>query len=126
MADAVDQGAEEVSSRLVIVESPFGTRPDGSRAGSAEISGNIEYARAAMRDCFSRGEAPYASHLLYPQIFDDAKPEERAAGMNAGWEWMRRADLVAVYTDRGITGGMLGGIERAQRLRIPIEHRSIE
>jgi hypothetical protein len=111
--------------KLVIIESPFGKRVDGQPASPAEMERNVSYARAAMRDCFKRGEAPYASHLLYPQIFDDAKPEERRAGMLAGWEWMRHADLVAVYVDNGRTPGMLDGMERAASLRIPVEERRL-
>ncbi len=111
---------------LVIIESPFGRRPDGTVASPEEMKRNVQYARAAMRDCFKRGEAPYASHLLYPQIYDDAKPEERKAGMEAGWAWMRRTDLVVVYVDNGITPGMKAGIERAQRLNLPVEERRLE
>src|SRR5690606_21487830 len=40
--------------RRVIVESPY--------AGDVET--HVAYARAALRDCLSRGEAPIASHLL--------------------------------------------------------------
>ena len=53
---------------LVVLESPF--------AGNVEM--NIHYARACMADCLARGEAPFASHLLYtqPGILDDDIPEE--------------------------------------------------
>jgi len=111
--------------RLVIIESPFGKRIDGSTVTFHEMQGNIEYARDALRDCFKRGEAAYASHLLYPQVFSDAKPEERKAGMLAGWEWMRMAQLVAVYVDRGKTPGMLAGITRAHSLGIAVEERRL-
>ena len=40
--------------RRVIVESPY----------AGDIETNVAYARAALRDCLSRGEAPIASHLL--------------------------------------------------------------
>lgn len=55
--------------RLVIVESPF----------AGDVEENIKYARAAVRDCLMRGEAPIASHLLYTQegILNDDIPEER-------------------------------------------------
>lgn len=47
----------------VVVESPF----------AGDIQKNIEYARKCMADCLKRGEAPFASHLLYTQdgILDD-------------------------------------------------------
>ena len=52
-----------VMPRKVILESPY--------AGDVET--NLRNARAAMRDCLLRGEAPYASHLLYtqPGVLDD-------------------------------------------------------
>lgn len=45
------------SMKLVIVESPY----------AGDVKTNVAYARAAIRDCLMRGEAPYASHLLYTQ-----------------------------------------------------------
>lgn len=40
---------------FVIVESPY----------AGDVERNTAYARAAVRDCLMRGEAPFASHLLY-------------------------------------------------------------
>jgi hypothetical protein len=90
----------------VIIESPF----------AGNIPKNLDYARACMADCFERGEIPFASHLLYTQknILKDHIPEERALGINAGLEWGKHADKTVVYTDLGITPGMLQGISAAQ------------
>jgi hypothetical protein len=103
--------------RCVLVESPY--------AGDVET--NVTYARACMQDCLRRGEAPLASHLLYTQVgvLDDAIPEERERGILAGLAWGRRADLTAVYTDRGITVGMQQGIAAAEALGRPIEYRTL-
>ena len=108
----------------VILEAPFGKRVDGTTASPEEIERNVEYARRAMRDCFRRGEAPYASHLLYPQIYDDAKPEERLAGMEAGFAWGEEAQVAVVYADYGITPGMSEGIARHRKC-MPVEQRMI-
>ncbi len=107
--------------RLVIVESPF----KGKNKADEKL--NIEYARAAMRDCLLRGEAPYASHLLYTQagILDDGKPEERELGIEAGLEWGRAASLTVVYTDRGISDGMKLGISRARKQGRGVEERTL-
>jgi len=43
--------------RRVLLESPYKGK-DWS-----ETEENIRYARACMRDCFLRGENPFASHL---------------------------------------------------------------
>lgn len=109
--------------KRVIIESPFGTNPDGSRCTPAEMEENLAYARRAMCDSLDRGEAPYASHLLYPQVYDDATPDERRAGMEAGFAWGAVADLIAVYADFGITLGMADGIERHKANGVPIEYR---
>ena len=104
------------TNRRVILESPF--------AGSVEA--NVEYARLCLADSLARGEAPIASHLLYPQIVDDDIPAERRAGIDAGHAWLRGADAVVVYTNRGISPGMAQGIERAHRAGVPVEYRSID
>jgi hypothetical protein len=80
-----------------------------------------------MADCLARGEAPYASHLLYrqPGVLDDTKPDERALGMAAGFAWGERADAAVVYTDLGTSGGMVSGIERAQAAGRPVEVRTL-
>lgn len=103
--------------KLVIVESPY--------AGC--VGQNIGYARAAIRDCLLRGEAPIASHLLYtqPGVLNDDAPEERQHGIDAGLAWGRVAEATVVYTDRGISRGMQYGIERAEKEGRPVEYRSL-
>lgn len=66
-----------MQGEIVIIESPFkGSTP-------AEEAENIAYAKEAMRDSLYRGEAPFASHLLYPQMLDDADERERRMGIEA-------------------------------------------
>ena len=103
--------------RLVVVESPY----------AGDVSRNVAYARAALADCLSRGEAPFASHLLFtqPGVLDDTVPEERALGIAAGFAWAEHADAVVVYEDLGISRGMLAGIERAEKRGQPVERRSL-
>lgn len=112
--------------KRVIIESPYGSLPDGRRAPPAERQANVAYLWKCVRDSLERGEAPFASHGFYPlAMLDDSKPEERRKGMEAGFAWGRSADLVAVYLDRGTTPGMLEGIDRAGALGIPIEFRKL-
>ena len=101
----------------VIVESPF--------AGGFA---NVRYSRDCLRDCLSRGESPFASHLLYTQkgVLDDSIPGERRKGIDAAASWLEVADHVAVYMDLGITTGMVYGIVRAARLAKPIHLRWIK
>jgi hypothetical protein len=100
----------------VVIESPLGSRPDGSRISpaSAEFASNVHYARQCVADSLRRGEAPFASHVLYPLVLDDATPEERKQGMSAGFEWLDVAELQAVYVDRGVTPGMRDGMDRGR------------
>jgi len=105
--------------RRVILESPFGSPdPDIVRRNQA-------YARAALYDSLRRGEAPIASHLLYPQVLDDNNPDERQWGIDAGLEWRSVAEATVVYTDYGISKGMAYGIQKAQQTGIPIEYRKL-
>lgn len=103
--------------RFVIVESPF----------AGDVARNVKYAQAAVRDCLLRGEAPFASHLLYTQlgVLRDDVPEERLKGINAGLELAKRADLTVVYTDLGISRGMWAGIAAADAACRPIEVRRL-
>jgi hypothetical protein len=113
--------AEASPYRLVILESPFA-------APTAEgVEENISYARECLRDSLLRGEAPLASHLLYtqPGVLDDRVPEERERGIAAGLAWIDHADATVVYVDRGVSGGMKRGIERAQQAGRPVVERRI-
>ena len=130
--------------RRVIIDSPFaggwceacdwkgrsisGVTCPVCRGYSSLETRNIAYARAAMRDCLLRGEAPYASHLLYTQanVLDDNVPKEREHGIQAGFAWRSAADATIVYTDLGISKGMRYGIEHAEKLGTPIEYRTLE
>jgi len=106
-----------VSEVLVILESPF----------AGDIEKNLEYARKCMRDCFMRGEFPFASHLLYTQdgILDDSLPKERKLGIRAGLCWGEFASKTVIYTDLGITDGMKQGIERAEKDGREVEMRKL-
>lgn len=108
-----------------IIESPLGSRPDGTRASPEEFKRNQEYALRCMRHSLSLGEAPFASHVLYPLVLEDATPDERRQGMWAGFAWGERAEQVAVYLDYEITPGMLEGIDRAKRAGQAIRYRRI-
>jgi hypothetical protein len=103
--------------KLVIIESPY----------AGDVEANVEYARRCVRDSLSRGEAPIASHLLYtqPGILDDDQPTERQWGIAAGLAWRSVAQASVVYTDRGISSGMMQGIHAANQAGVPVVYRSI-
>lgn len=108
-----------------IIESPFGRRVDGTPCTPAEMERNTRYVRRALADSLRRGEAPFASHALYPLVLDDATPEERRAGMESGFAWGEKADQIVVYADHGVTDGMAEGIERHEQNGLEIFYRNI-
>jgi hypothetical protein len=105
----------------VVLESRF------SAQTIEDIVRNKKFTLACMRDCFLKGEAPYASHVIYAQthILDDFISEERALGMHAGFLWGDLALKTVVYTDLGISLGMEMGIERAKKQGREIEYRKL-
>jgi len=103
--------------KKVIIESPY----------AGDVEKNIAYARKCVNHSLSKGEAPFAGHLLYPQdgVLDDNKKFERILGIEAALVWGKGAELTAVYEDYGISDGMKLGIERAKKENRPIEYRRI-
>ena len=61
----------------------------------------------------------------YTQVLDDHDPNERAMGIEMALEYLDGSDLLAVYTDRGISKGMQAEIDFATERRTLIEYRSI-
>lgn len=87
---------------------------------------NIKYAKLCMKDCLSRGEAPFVSHLLYTQVLDDSIQEERNQGIEAGLSWGLHAEKTVVYCNYGVTEGMKKGIKKAKEQHRPIEYRNMD
>lgn len=101
--------------RLVIIESPY----------AGDIPRNTLYAKAAVRDSIFRGEAPFASHLIYPGALNEAIAEERSLGIKCGLEWWRCVSAVCFYIDLGWSPGMQTAYKLARTERIKIEERSL-
>lgn len=93
---------------------------------AGDFEANIAYARKAMRHSLSLGEAPFASHLLYPQCLDDRDPKSRELGIECEHAWITGARAVVVYVDRGITPSMQRAIDVADSLALPIVYRNIQ
>jgi len=108
--------------RRVILESPY-------RGGLFRRWLNVRFARACIRDCLMRGEAPIASHLLYTQrgILRDDIEDERKLGIDAGHAWIASADAMVVYMPGGtvVSPGMNLAIQKARAIGIPIEFRRL-
>lgn len=83
--------------KVVLIESPY----------AGDVGRNTEYAKMAMLDSISRGEAPIATHLLHTQVLDDNDQGMRQIGMDCGAAIARMVDGLAVYVDYGISRGMV-------------------
>lgn len=100
---------------LTIIESPY----------SGDVALNLLYARLCLLDSLSHGETPFASHLLYPQVLDDTIPDQRLAGMLAGFRYYSIASHCVLYTDLGISAGMRQGRRRAVKEGIWVAKRNL-
>ncbi len=60
--------------RPIVIESPY----------AGDVERNVAYARRCLLDSLRRGEAPFASHLLYTQVLNDTIPADRERGISAG------------------------------------------
>lgn len=101
--------------RKVIIESPY----------AGDTYGNTQYLKRCLRDSIDRGEAPIASHLIYPFVLREDLKDQRNLGIQLGFEWWSAADRICFYIDKGYSSGMLAAQERATRLGIPWEEREL-
>lgn len=106
--------------KRVCIESPY--------RGTAyySVEQHRLYLQFCLLDCLSKGEAPFASHALYPAVLDDDDPVERGTGIKAGYVWGELADVVAVYSDLGVSPGMKESVAHWKAIGKPIEWRAID
>jgi len=104
-----------MKARIIYIASPY----------AGDIERNIAFARDACRYCAEQGNTPLAVHLLYPQIYDDADPAERARCLRMGLHLLERCDELWCCGDT-ISPGMRGELLCAKELGIPIRYVSAE
>lgn len=104
----------------VILQAPYAT-PDPIR-----LEKHMRYARAAMLDSIERGESPFVAHLLFTQVLGDMAVGQREQAFDLSFAWYASAELVAVYTDLGISPGMERGISHAESLGLKVEKRQLK
>lgn len=97
----------------------------------SRYAGDVERnVAAAIRCCqfaINQGCMPIASHLLYPQMLDDGKLEERELGTVFGLALLALCDQVWIFTDgRGLSPGMAAEEHEAKRLGKLIRYYDLE
>jgi len=85
----------------------------------AEQTRNRERIKTLVKEAFLMGVAPFASHLFYTEVLDDALPGERTLGMLAGDAWLAAADEIWI-DDGKLSEGMRQDIKNALALKKPI------
>jgi hypothetical protein len=100
----------------VIIESPY----------SGDLETHKEYLCRCMIDSLQRGEAPFASHMLYTQVLDDGIFAERRLGIQCGYAWSNIADRIIFYLDYGWSGGMVKALNNCKNYKdCVLEFRNI-
>lgn len=99
----------------VILESPF--RGDSKT--------NTEYVKLAIKDSVERGESPIAFHLLYSDVYDINNPQHNIIVKKLKEAWEAISKKTVVYTDEGVSDGMLDGIASSAARGKEIEFRKI-
>ena len=87
---------------------------------AGDTAHNIRKAKEYCRFAVDEGYMPIAPHLLYPQILDDANPEERTLGMKMGLALLDLCDEIWVFGEP--SPGMAVEVAFARERRIPIKY----
>lgn len=95
---------------IVIIESPYAAR-DGVSVAEHKL-----YLQRCLRDSWTRGELPFASHGFFPLFLSEDDDRERQAGIEAGYRFWHHAEALVLYTDYGISKGMIAAVARVHDL----------
>jgi len=96
--------------KLIFVASPY----------AGDIEKNIDFAKKACRHVLNEGNAFFCPHLLYPQILDEDKEDERKLGINMGKKFLNKCDELWLFGNH-ISSGIFEEIEFARSKGIPIK-----
>lgn len=104
---------------LVAIESPWAGLGAGEKAK--------KYLRNCIRDSLARNEIPWASHcmLAWTEALYETDEEQRIEGINVNKRMLLRVDLIAVYTDHGVSKGMHEAVRWARMHGKKIENRRL-
>lgn len=127
-----------ITRKLTIIESPY------SSPTVQGYTNNVQYLRRALRHSWEEGELPFASHAFFPFFLNEAFPEERQEGIEAGYQFWDFETMklqtpgggaslasfsgrptIVFYTDLGMSPGMVKALERCQEINQAFVIRTI-
>lgn len=82
------------------------------------------YSKRVIQDCISRGEAGIVVNAFLAST-DSMTTQGRAIAIGSAVEWVKTAEIVAVYEDYGITPTMQTILNVAQQRNKRIEFRTV-
>lgn len=91
-----------------------------------DIKRNKEYARELTRKVLLSGNAPVCPHLYITEVTNESDILERTLGLTAGLKLLEGCSSVLVGCKYGVSGGMQGEINYAQRLGIQVKYEDID
>lgn len=90
-----------------------------------DLSAHSVYMELAIKDSILRGESPFCINKLVANVLDDSNPDHRSLMLKVKESWAMLAKKTVVYTDEGISEGMLEGITDAAARNREIEFRKL-
>lgn len=93
---------------------------------SGDVQRNTAFLHAIIRSILAEGHAPLAGHATYPQVLDDADPEQRAQGMAAGQHLLTACCEVRVYDQLGMSDGMRADLEFCVANQVPFKSARLD
>lgn len=94
--------------RKLFICSPFGGKQE-----------NVERAKELCRKAIDKGWAPFAPHLIYPQILDESKPDDRIRGIECGLEYLKGC-YALLLADGPVSPGMQIELSVAEQYNVKI------
>ena len=85
---------------------------------------NIDRAKEYCKFVLSKDAAPFAPHLLFPQMLDDSKEEDRRKGIACGLEYLSMCDEIWIFIPEGeqLSDGMKMETIAASRANVLIDY----
>lgn len=101
----------KVRKPCVFICSPF----------AGDIRRNTQNAKRYLKFAVDKGAIPFAPHLLYPLVLNEADPAQRELGMFFGLVWLGKCDELWVFGSC-ISPGMTVEIDKGKRRLMPIRY----